>query len=181
MLGQKMQDALNAQVNAEYYSSYLYLAMAAYFEAENLRGFANWMRVQAQEEHMHAMKFYNFILQRNGKVTLKAIEAPPATWESPLALFENAYKHEQHVTSLINGLVNLALAEADHASNTFLQWFVNEQVEEEANADAVIQDLKRVGNASPGLFLMDRELATRTVGPDVAAAGGAGTGAGAGA
>jgi ferritin len=171
MLGQKMQDALNAQVNAEYYSSYLYLAMVAYFEAENLRGFANWMRVQAQEENMHAMKFYDFIVQRNGRVTLKAIEVPPATWESPLAVFEYAYKHEQHVTSLINNLVNLALAEGDHATNTFLQWFVNEQVEEEANADAIVQDLKRVGGSSEGLFLMDRELATRQPGPDVAAGG----------
>jgi ferritin len=165
MISEKMQEALNAQVNAEYYSSYLYLAMAAYFEAENLRGFANWMRVQAQEENMHAMKFYDYIVQRNGRVTLLPVEAPPVTWDSPLAVFQASYKHEQHVTSLINKLVKLALAEGDYASNAFLQWFVDEQVEEEANADAIVQDLKRVGRASEGLFLMDRELATRRFTP----------------
>ncbi len=165
MISEKMQEALNAQINAEYYSSYLYLAMAAYFEAENLRGFANWMRVQAQEENMHAMKFYDFIVQRNGRVNLLAIETPPATWDSPLAVFQASYKHEQHVTSLINKLVKMALAESDYASNAFLQWFVDEQVEEEANADAIVQDLKRVGKASEGVFLMDRELATRRFTP----------------
>ncbi len=170
MLTEKMQDALNAQVNAEYYSSYLYLAMAAYFEAENLRGFANWMRVQAQEENLHATKFYDFIVQRNGRVLLRPIDAPPSSWDSPLAVFEAAYKHEQHVTDLINKLVSLSLGEGDFASNTFLQWFVNEQVEEEANADAIIHDLKRVGSSMDGLFLMDRELATRVYTPPAAAA-----------
>ncbi len=169
MLTDKMQDALNAQVNAEYYSSYLYLAMAAYFEAENLRGFANWMRVQVQEENLHAMKFYDFIVQRSGRVLLRPIEAPPSSWESPLAVFEAAYKHEQHVTDLINKLVSLSLGEGDFATNTFLQWFVNEQVEEEANADAIIHDLKRIGSSMDGIFLMDRELATRVFTPPPAA------------
>ncbi len=169
MLTEKMQDALNAQVNAEYYSSYLYLAMAAYFEAENLRGFANWMRVQAQEENLHAMKFYDFIIQRNGRVLLRPIDAPPSNWESPLAVFEAAYKHEQHVTDLINKLVALSFSETDFASNTFLQWFVNEQVEEESNADAIVHDLKRVGASSDGMLMIDRELAARVFTPPPAA------------
>ncbi len=171
MFTEKMQEALNAQVTAEYYSSYLYLAMAAYFEADNLRGFANWMRVQAQEENFHATKFYDFIVQRNGRVLLRPIDAPPSSWDSPLAVFEASYKHEQHVTSLINNLVSLSLSESDFATNTFLQWFVNEQVEEEANADAVVHDLKRVGGSMDGLFLMDRELATRVFTPPPATGG----------
>ena len=170
MLSQKMQQALNDQINAEYYSSYLYLAMAAHCEAVNLDGFGNWLRVQAQEEMFHAMKFFDFVLERGGRVELKAIEAPPAQWDSPLAIFEATLKHEQHVTALINKLVDLAIAESDHATGAFLQWFVNEQVEEEANADAVLQQLKLMQDAPGGLFMMDRELATRTFTPPAAAA-----------
>jgi ferritin len=157
-----MQEALNGQLNAELYSSYLYLSMAAYFLDLNLGGFANWMRVQAQEEDMHAMKFYNFINERGGRVLLKPIDGPPTEWNSPLAAFEAVLEHEQKVTGLINDLVELALAEHDHATNIFLQWFVTEQVEEEDSANDVIQQIKMVGEAKGGLFMLDRELGQRT-------------------
>ena len=165
MISKAIQDALNAQINAELYSAYLYLSMSAHFQSQNLPGFANWMRVQTQEEMVHAMKFFDFINERGGQVHLQAIEEPSTTWESPLAAFEAAYTHEQHVTSLINGLVDLAAAESDHASGIFLQWFVTEQVEEEANADAVVQKLKLMGDAANGLFMIDRELALRVFTP----------------
>jgi|FLYN01.1.fsa_nt_gi ferritin len=162
MLSDKMQEALNAQINAELYSSYLYLSMAAYFYAENFPGFANWMRVQEQEERTHATRFYDYIISRNGRVTLRPIEGPQVEWESPLAAFEDAYKHEQKVTGLIHKLVDLALNEGDHATHSFLKWFVDEQVEEEANVDAVVQDLRRAGNSPQILFMLDRELGART-------------------
>ncbi|MGD8230156.1 MAG: ferritin [Desulfobacteraceae bacterium] len=162
MISEKMQEALNGQLNAELYSSYLYLSMAAYFLDLNLGGFANWMRVQAQEEDMHAMKFYNFINERGGRVLLKPIDGPPTEWDSPLAAFEAVLEHEQKVTGLINDLVELALAEHDHATNIFLQWFVTEQVEEEDSANDVIQQIKMIGEAEGGLFMLDRELGQRT-------------------
>jgi len=162
MISEKMQEALNGQLNAELYSSYLYLSMAAYFQDLNMAGFANWMRVQAQEEDMHAMKFYNFINERGGRVLLKPIEGPPTEWDSPLSAFEAVLEHEQKVTGLINDLVELALAEHDHATNIFLQWFVTEQVEEEDSANDVIQQIKMVGEAEGGLFMLDRELGQRT-------------------
>ena len=168
MIKEKMQEALNQQVNAELYSSYLYLSMAAYFESINLKGFANWMRVQTQEELVHAMKFYDFIIERGGKVVLSAIESPPTEWASPLAVFKHAYEHEQKVTGLINTLVDLAIAEQDQATNNFLQWFVAEQVEEEASADEVVQKIKLMGDASGGLFMLDRELAQRVFTPPAA-------------
>lgn len=161
MINNKIQDALNKQINAELYSSYLYLSMSAYFQSINLNGFANWMRCQAQEELVHAMKFYNFINDRGGTVQLASIEGPPIKWDSPLHAFQDAYAHEGKVTSLINGLVDMAAKQKDHASVTFLQWFVNEQVEEEASADGVVQQLKLAGDAGSGLFMIDRELASR--------------------
>lgn len=161
MLSEKMQAALNAQINMEFFASYQYLAMAAYFESENLMGFANWMHMQSQEENMHAMKFYHYVNDRRGRVTLQALDMPKTAWSSPLEAFEDALKHEQTVTAKINALVDLAIQESDHATNSFLKWFVDEQVEEEANVDAVIQDLKRIGSASQGLFMLDRELAQR--------------------
>jgi ferritin len=161
MLSEKMQAALNAQINAELYSSYLYLSMAAYFEAQNLMGFANWMNKQSGEETTHGMKFYNYIHSRRGRVTLTALEGPKTEWKSSLAVFEDSLKHEQKVTGLINKLMDLAIAESDHATISFLKWFVDEQVEEESNVDAVIQDLKRIGDAPQGLFILDRELAGR--------------------
>ena len=173
MLSQKVQGALNDQINAEYYSSYLYLAMAAHCEAINLDGFGNWLRVQAQEEMVHAMKFFDFVLERGGRVELKPLEGPPSSWESPLVIFEATLEHEQYITGRINKLVDLAIAESDHASNAFLQWFVNEQVEEESSADAILQQLKLMQDAPGGLFMMDRELASRTFTPPPAAGAGA--------
>jgi ferritin len=161
MMKEKIREAFNRQINAELYSSYLYLSMSAYCESINLKGFANWMRCQAQEELVHAMKFYSFVNERGGVVKLSPIEGPPIKWDSPLHAFEETYVHEQKVTSMINALVDLAIKEKDHASNSFLQWFVNEQVEEESSADGVIQQLRLAGNQGSGLFMIDRELAAR--------------------
>jgi len=166
MLSEKMQAAMNKQINAEMHSAYIYLSMSAYFEAGNLSGFANWMRMQAQEEMVHAMKFYDFINERMGRVKLEPIAAVPVEWDSPLAVFENAFQHEQKVTGLINDLVNLAIEEKDHAANSFLQWFVDEQVEEEASADAIVQQLKLVGGSGQALFLLDREMGQRQAGEE---------------
>jgi len=166
MISEKMQEALNEQVNAELYSAYLYLSMQAFFESINLPGFANWMRVQTQEELVHAMKIYDFLNERNGRVTLKAIAQPQTKWDSPLAAFKAAYEHEQKVTGLINNLVNLAIEEKDHATNSFLQWFVTEQVEEESSVDQVVQNLKKMVDKAPGgIFLLDRELGQRVFTP----------------
>ena len=165
MLDAKIEKAFNEQLNAETYSAYLYLSMSAHFEAINLKGFASWMRCQAQEEMVHAMKFFNFILERGGKVSLTAIGGPETAWDSPLAAFGNAYAHEQKVTGLINGLVDVAGEIRDHASEVFLQWFVTEQVEEEASADEVVQKLKLVADAPGGLFILDQELAQRVFTP----------------
>jgi len=165
MISKKMEKALNEQVNAELFSAYLYLSMEAYFKSLNLNGIATWMRVQTQEEMMHAMKIYEFINERGGRITLKAIEGPETKWDSPLAVFKAVYEHEQKVTGMINNLVDLAIEEKDHATNTFLQWFVNEQVEEEASADQVIQQLKMMENAPGGMFMLDRELGLRVFTP----------------
>lgn len=164
MIDGKMQETLNKHANAEFYSSYLYLSMSAYFQSVNLTGFAQWMRVQAREELAHAMKFYDHIVERGGRVSLLLVEAPPSQWDSPLAAFEDAYRHEQKVTGLINRLVDEAVQNRDHATNNFLQWFVSEQVEEEASVDAIVQKLKLVGDAAGGLFMIDRELAQRASG-----------------
>lgn len=163
-----MDQALNEQVNAEMYSAYLYLSMESYFKSTNLNGFANWMRAQTQEEMMHAMKIYDFINERGGRVTLKAIEGPPTRWNSPLDVFEAVFEHEQKVTGLINALVDLAIQEKDHATNSFLQWFVAEQVEEEASADEALQQLKMMENAPGGMFMLDRELGQRVFTPPAA-------------
>ncbi len=165
MIKEKIQKSINDQINAEMYSAYLYLAMEAYFQSENLEGFANWMRAQAQEEMVHAMKFYDYVIERGGRVTLDAIEKPDAEWDSPLAAFEAAYKHEQYVTSRINDMVDLAITENDHATRNFLQWYVDEQVEEEASADAIVQKLKMVQGAPGGMFMMDSELGKRSLSP----------------
>ena len=165
MVSKKMEYALNEQINSELYSAYLYLSMVAYFESMNLPGFANWMRIQVQEESMHVMKIYDFVNERNGRIILKSIAEPPAEWKSPLAAFEAAYKHEQLVTGRINDLVNLAIEEKDHATNTFLQWFVNEQVEEESSVNKVVQKLKMMDNAPGGQFPIDRELGQRVFTP----------------
>ena len=168
MLNNDMEKALNAQVNAEMYSAYLYLSMSAFFQSKSLSGFAGWMRVQAQEEMVHAMKFYDFINERGGRVILEPIEAPPTDWDSPLATFEAVYAHEQKVTGLINELVELALEKHDHATNIFLHWFVSEQVEEEDSANEVVEKIKLVGDAKGGLFMLDRELGQRVFTPPAA-------------
>jgi ferritin len=162
MLSEKMEKALNDQMNAEMYSFYLYLSMNAYFKSIGLEGFSNWMYAQAQEELMHSMKFYEFINQRGGRVTLRQIEAPPTEWDSPLAVFEATLQHEQKVTGLINDLVEIALQEHDHATHIFLQWFVTEQVEEEESVNGVLEQLKLLSDAKGGLFMVDRELAKRS-------------------
>ncbi len=164
-MDRKMEDALNKQINMEYYSAYLYFSMSAYFESTNLKGFAGWMRVQGMEELTHTKRFHDFMIARGSRVILTAIEAPPAEWVSPLAAFENALKHEQLVTSRINSHVDLSLELKDHASNNFLQWFVTEQVEEESSVDEVIQSLKLNENNPGGLFLIDKDLAQRTFMP----------------
>jgi len=165
MIKDKIEKALNSQINAEMYSSYLYLSMSSYFSSINLNGFATWMRVQAQEELTHAMKFYDYVIERGGRVTVAAIEAPPAEWDSPLQVFEHVYTHEQKVTGLINDLVNLAIAEKDHATTAFLQWFVTEQVEEESSADEIVQKVKLVGDQGAGLLMLDQELGQRVFTP----------------
>jgi len=171
MISKKMEKALNEQVNAELFSAYLYLSMEAYFKSLNLNGIATWMRVQTQEEVMHAMKIYDYVNERGGRVILKSISEPQAEWKSPLAAFEAAYQHEQKVTALINGLVNLAIEEKDHAANMFLQWFVNEQVEEESSADAIVQKLKLMADAPGGMYMLDNEMGQRVFTPPAAEGG----------
>lgn len=165
MLSKKMEKALNEQVNAEMYSAYLYLSMESYFKSLNLNGFANWMRVQTQEEMSHAMKIYDYVNERGGRMLLKPIEGPPREWDSPPAVFEAVLAHEQKVTGLINNLVDLAIEEKDHATNSFLQWFVTEQVEEESSAGDNVQKLKMMENAPGGMFMLDRELSQRVFTP----------------
>jgi ferritin len=156
-----VEKAINEQINAELYSAYLYLSMAAYFESQNLKGFAHWMQAQTKEEVSHAMKMYGFVFERSGKVTLKAIENPQSSWKSPLNAFESVYEHEQKVTDLINKLVEVARSENDIASENFLMWFIDEQVEEEAHASEIVEKLKMIGDARQGLFMLDRELGKR--------------------
>ena len=161
MISESMQNALMDQVNAELYSSYLYLSMSSDLDSKGLSGFALWMKTQAQEELYHAMKMYDFVIERGGRAILKPIEGPQSEWASPLAIFEAAYAHEQKVTGLINGLVDMAIEERDHATNNFLQWFVKEQVEEEASADEIVQKLKLIGDGGNGLFMLDKEVGAR--------------------
>ena len=158
MLSPKMQDALNAQINAELHAFYTYLSMSAHFETLGYPGFAGWMRHHSNEEMVHAMKLYNYIIDRRSVVKLKAINEPRTEWSAPLDVLKDALAHEQHVTKLINDLVALAREERDYATDSFLQWFVDEQVEEEQIVDAIIQDLEHIGDFGPGLYMLDREL-----------------------
>lgn len=169
MIPKKIEKAFNRQINAETFSAYLYWSMSAALERMNLPGFANWMRIQAQEEMLHAIKFHRFIIERGGTVTLTAIDAPQTQWDSVKAVFESTLEHEQKVTSLINGLMDLAIAEKDHAGNMFLQWFVTEQVEEEANAMDTLGKLEIAGNTAGGLYMLDKEMAARVFTPPAAA------------
>jgi ferritin len=164
MLSKTLQEAMNEQIKNELYSAYLYLSMSAYCEAANLPGFAHWMRLQAQEEEIHAMKLFDFIHERGGRVVLQAIDQPPAEFQSPLDVFKETLEHEQKVTALINNLYTLAVQEKDYASQAFLQWFVTEQVEEEASASQVLETLKMIGDQSHALLMLDRELGGRGAG-----------------
>jgi ferritin len=158
-----MEDALNTHMNAELYSSYLYYSMSAYFEAEGLQGCAHWMRLQALEEMTHVAKFFAYINDRGGRVLMQPIDGPETNWDNPTAVFQATLDHEVTVTGLINKLVDLSLELSDHATNNFLQWFVGEQVEEEATAEEILTKMKRVENSPGGLFQLDSELAARTV------------------
>ncbi|MFH1721780.1 MAG: ferritin [Candidatus Altiarchaeota archaeon] len=168
MIPKKVEKEFNNQINEELYSAYLYLAMSADFASKSLSGFAQWMYIQSLEEMIHAQKFFNHIIERGGEVELQRIEKPQKTWTSPLVAFQEAYKHEQHITGRINGLVDLAVKEKDHASNSMLQWFVDEQVEEEATADDIVQKLKLIAKAPEALYMLDKEMGTRVFTPPVA-------------
>ncbi len=162
MLDAKIQDALNKHLDAESFSSYLYLSLSAYFESPSLRGMAKWMRMQVQEENVHVMKFFDFIIERGGTIALAQIDAPQPEWSSPLAAVEAAYQHECKVTGLINDLVNLAVSAKANATNVFLQWFVTEQIEEESSVQQIVERLRLVGDSGPALLMVDRELGGRT-------------------
>ena len=161
MLSEKMNEALNVQANRELYSSYLYLSMSYYFESINMLGFASWMRVQAGEELVHAMKMLDYVASAGGRAKMLAVEAPQLSWASPEAAFQHVWNHERAVTGLIHALVNVAIAEEDEATKSFLQWYVDEQVEEEESSDDVLNKVKAAGNDSAALQAADRELGSR--------------------
>jgi ferritin len=162
MIKEKMLKAINDQINAEQYSALLYLSMSAWFQSKGLPGFANWMYIQYQEELTHANKFFNYVNERGGKVTIKAIEQMPTNWDGIIEVFEATLEHEQKVTSLIDNLVEVAVSEKDHATQSFLQWFVDEQVEEEANVQEILDTLKLIDGQGNGIFMLDREMRQRT-------------------
>ena len=162
MINEKMEKAFNDQINKELYSEYLYLAMQAYFERLNLKGFVNWFTVQVQEEHAHALGMFDYVHERGGRVELEAIEKPETNWDSPLACFEQVLMHEEFVTSRINALMDVAEEVKDRAALSFLNWYLKEQVEEESNVGNVLATLKLIGDDKHALLMLDRELATRT-------------------
>lgn len=170
MIKEKMLNALNEQINAEQYSSLLYLSMSAWFSEKGLPGFANWMYIQYQEEMTHANKFFKYVVERGGKVTLKAIEQMPVDFKDIVEVFEKTKAHEELVTSLINNLVDVAIAERDHAAQSFLKWFVDEQVEEEANVQEILDTLKLINGQGNGIFMLDREMRQRVFVDSTAAA-----------
>lgn len=172
MVSERMLQKLNEQVQKEFYSAYLYLSMEAHLASQNLNGFANFFHVQAQEERDHAIKFFNYINQVGGKVTLGQIDAPPSEFESPQEIFRLSLEHERSVTKSIYNLVDIALEERDHTSHAFLQWFITEQAEEEATADSNLKKLKLIGNDGRGLLMIDAELAQRVYTPPTATAPG---------
>ena len=166
MLSEKMVNALNEQVNKEMFSAYLYLSMSAHSETIGLQGFSNWFYVQYQEETFHAMKIYRYLLEQGAQVELESIEKPQTTFDGPMDMFEATLKHEQFITKSINDLVDLAIGEKDHATHIFLQWYVTEQVEEEANDNEIIGKLKLAGDEGNGLFMIDKELGARVYVPE---------------
>ncbi|MDI9369612.1 MAG: ferritin [Synergistaceae bacterium] len=161
MINRKVEEAINEQINAELYSAYIYLSMASWFDSMNLGGMAHWMNLQAKEEVEHALKFADFLMERGGRVIYKAIEGPETEWPSPLEAFRAAYDHEKYVTRRINDLMDIAIAEKDYASQVFLQWFITEQVEEEASASEIVGRLEMIGDGKHGLLMIDKELAGR--------------------
>jgi len=167
MISDKLQGAINDQINKELYSEYLYFSMAAYLERIGLPGFSNFMRIQAQEEHVHGVKFYEYLLERQGKVILQSIDAPQPDFESPKAVFQDTYVHEQYITSSINDLMTIAIEEKDYAAQSFLKWFIDEQVEEEASMDNVLTQIKLISGDGKGMFMLDRELGQRVFTPPV--------------
>lgn len=169
MIKKSIEKALNEQITKEIYSSLLYLSMAGYYTSVNLKGFANWMFIQAKEEMDHAMKFFNYLLDRGGQTNIGKMEAPATMWKSPLDAFKAAYKHEQFITASVNTIADLAIKEKDHATNNLLQWFITEQVEEEANVDEIVNKLKMMEGFPGGLIMMDTELKARVYTPPVAA------------
>ncbi len=162
MISEKMEKAFLDQINKELYSEYLYLSMKAYFASLNLNGFVNWMNVQVQEEHAHAMGMYDYVLERGGKIELEAIDKPETTWTSPLEVFKKVLAHEEYVTSRINALMDVAEEEKDRAAMIFLNWYLKEQVEEESSVGSVLAQLELIGEDKHALFALDKELATRT-------------------
>ena len=156
-----VKDALNAQINHEFYAAYLYLAMAAHFEAESLEGFGQWMRMQAKEEVEHAMRLFDYLLRRGEEVELESVGKPEASFDSPLSIFEQALSHEKKVTGLINDLYELAVEKNDYPTQLELQWFIDEQVEEEDSVGRVVEQLEMVGESNAGLFMLDQRLGSR--------------------
>ncbi|MCP3875823.1 MAG: ferritin [Desulfobacteraceae bacterium] len=165
MISKKLEDAINYQINRELYSEYYYLSMASYLNSIGLSGFENFFLVQVEEERFHAMKMYNFLNEKGGRVTLQTIEAPKTEFKSPVEIFELAYEHEKLVSGLINGLMDLAIKENDHAAKNHLNWFVEEQVEEEASMETILNKLKLIGGEGQGLLMIDNELAQRIFTP----------------
>ncbi|MCQ2345490.1 MAG: ferritin [Paludibacteraceae bacterium] len=161
MISKRLQDAINAQINAEMWSAYLYLSMSAYCQDAGYPGIANWFAIQFKEEQDHAQIFYNYLVSRGGRVILKAIDSVETEWKSPLAAYEHTYEHEQKVTSLINNLMTIAIEENDYAMQSRLQWFIDEQVEEEEHAVELVQKLKMIGDNGYGMYQLDKELAAR--------------------
>ena len=161
MITKKVQQAINDQINEELYSSYLYLALAAHYEAMNLKGFGTWLQAQAQEEISHAMKFYSFLIERGGTVSLQAIQQPPTKFPGADTAFRLAYDHERHITGRINALYELAKAQKDYAFEQFLHWFIDEQVEEEANTLEIAEILDRIGSHEQAIFMLDAKLGAR--------------------
>lgn len=167
MIKEVVAKSINDQINKEYYSSYLYLSMSAYFEAEGLKGFANWMRIQAKEESDHAEKFFNYLNERGGRVELKAIEQVPTDFDGIVKVFDQVLEHEEMITASINDMMDVAIEAKDHATKSFLQWFVDEQVEEEATVGDIINSIKLIKGDGQGILMMDRELGSRVYTPAV--------------
>lgn len=165
MICARLEEAINKQINAEFYSAYLYLSMSAYFEEINLPGFANWMRIQFEEEQFHALMFLDYLAERGGRVKLEAIEQPKQEWQNPIDVFEDTLTHERHVTQLINDIAEVAEQEKDRATRNKLIWFIDEQVEEESAAENILNQLKLIGGEGHGMLMLDREFAARVFNP----------------